>query len=172
MALDYTRFTLYDTEILLQCVHDEKNYNADIFIWFPTGQVPWRIPWPIILETLRQPLWITQPTFMVIAFSPQYYPSVLYCISQLDHCLQVHHNENEICRNGTMCCMRHCHGWERLQKLSGNRQSFTSPLKSTDLMPHLKSQAVTKTAPCPMNQVEATFSPPAFRFTSCCQVWH
>ena len=43
-----------------------KNYNADIFIWFPTGQVPWRIPWPIILETLRQPLWITQPTFMVI----------------------------------------------------------------------------------------------------------
>ena len=28
MALDYTRFT---TEILLQCVHDDKNYNADIF---------------------------------------------------------------------------------------------------------------------------------------------
>ena len=32
-----------------------------------------------------------------------------------------------------MCCMRHCHGWERLQKLSGNRQSFTSLLKSTNL---------------------------------------
>ena len=35
MALDYTRFMLYTTEILtilLQCVHDDKNYNADIFI--------------------------------------------------------------------------------------------------------------------------------------------